>query len=80
MQNLSWAALSSGLCLLYIALGIIMVRTRILPSWLAWVSWLMAALAASFFLSFIAFVAVPIWAIVVSIRLGMRNPSLGTTS
>lgn len=77
-QNLSWAALCAGLALMYIAMGVVIVRTRILPTWLAWGSWLMALLAVTFFLSFVPFIGVAVWVLVVSVRMAARNPSLGT--
>jgi len=74
-ENVGWAALCTGLILLYVALGIVILRLG-MPRWLAWLSWLMALLAASFFLSFIPFLVAPLWAIVVSIRMAMRNPAV----
>jgi len=75
-QNLNWPLTCGGLGLVYIALGIIVVRTRILPAWVGWLSWLMALLSATFFLAFIPFIAVPLWVLPVSIRLAMSNPGV----
>jgi hypothetical protein len=74
LQNLNWTALSVGLALMYAGLAIAIVRLGIAPRWLAWVSWLLTVLSATFFLSFVALFVTPIWVIVVSIRMAIRNP------
>jgi len=75
-MNLNYPALCASLAVLYIAAGFIIHSSRALPMWLAWVSWLFGLLGASFFLGFFALVGMAIWAVVISIIMATRNPSL----
>lgn len=75
-MNLNYPALCASLGVLFIAAGFIIYASRALPIWLAWASWVLGVLAASFFLGFFALVGMAVWAVVISIIMASRNPSL----
>jgi len=75
-QDLNWPVLSIGLALMYFALGIIVVRSRIVPAWLGWLAILVAVAATSLFFAFVPLLLTPVWALVVSIVMAVRNPQL----
>ena len=75
-MNLNYPAICAGLAVLYIAAGFVIHGSQALPSWLAWASWLLGLLAASYFLGWFALMGMAPWAVIVSIILASRNPSL----
>lgn len=77
-QDLNWPIVSIGLALMYLALGIIVVRSRIVPVWLGWLAIVVAVAAASLFLAFVPLLVTPVWVLVVSIVMAVRNPRLAT--
>ena len=58
-QNLNWGMTSIGLAVMYFAVGHLIRRTDVLPSWLAWVSWFFALTGATFFLAFVPLLLQP---------------------
>ena len=79
-SDLNWPIVAVGLALMYFALASIILRTRILPAWLGWVTLLMAITSASLFFAFIPLLAAPLWVLVVSIVMAVRNPELEPTA
>lgn len=75
-QDLNWPIFSIGLALMYLAIGIIIVRSGILPAWVGWIAILLAVVAASLFFAFIPLILTPIWVLVVGIMMAVRNPQL----
>lgn len=75
-SDLNYPATAAGLAVLYIAAGFVIYQSRALPAWLAWVSWVLGLASASFVLGFIGLIAMAPWALIVSITLALRNPSL----
>lgn len=75
-MDLNYPAICAGLAILYIAAGFVIHASHALPGWLAWASWVLGLLAASFFLGFFALMAMAPWAVIISIILASRNPSL----
>ena len=75
-QNLDWPILSIGLALMYLALGILVVRSRIVPVWLGWLAIVVAIAGGSLFLAFVPLLVTPVWVLVVSIVMAVRNPRL----
>lgn len=63
------AAVVIGVSILMWAIGIIILKTRILPVWLAWVSFLLAVVALAGPLGFFAFFAMGIWILIVAFML-----------
>jgi hypothetical protein len=74
--NLNYPLTCAGLTVLYFAAGFVIYSSRALPTWLAWVSWILGLVSASFFLGFIGLIAMAPWALIISIMLASRNPSL----
>lgn len=74
-QNLNFPMTIVGLVLMYVAAGVLIRRTGLLPGWLGYVGWVLAVCAASFFLAFIALLGTALWLIVVSIYLASRPPT-----
>jgi hypothetical protein len=74
-QDLNAPMTCAGLALMYLAAGILIRRTGLLPGWLAWVSWLFALLAATFILGFIPLAGSALWMIVVGVYLYVRPPA-----
>lgn len=75
-SDLNYPATGAGLAVLYFAAGFIIYKSKALPIWLAWVSWVFGLASASFVLAFIGLFAMAPWALIVSIMLASRNPSL----
>jgi|SRR5947209_17503825 len=75
-MDLNYPAICAGLAILYIAAGFIIHTSRALPTWLAWASWVLGLAAASFFMGWLALMAMAPWAVIVSIIMATRNPSL----
>jgi cytochrome c oxidase subunit IV len=75
-SDLNYPATGAGLAVLYFAAGFIIYKTKALPVWLAWVSWVLGLASASFVLGFIGLFAMAPWALIVSILMASRNPSL----
>jgi len=79
-MDLNYPAICAGLAVLYIAAGFIIHASKALPGWLAWASWVLGLAAASFFLGWFALMGMALWAVIVSVILASRNPSLETDS
>ena len=75
-MNLNYPATGAGLAVLYLAAGFIILRTKALPAWLGWVSLVLGVVSASFVLAFFSLLAMAPWALIISIMLAARNPSL----
>jgi hypothetical protein len=74
-QNVNVPATLAGLAVMYLAAGILIRRSGLLPGWMAWLSWLFALLAATFVLGFIALVGTALWMIIAGIYLAARPPA-----
>jgi MFS family permease len=79
-SDLNWASLTVGMMIMFAALGFIIFRSHLVPTWLAWVSWIMSVLAATWVLSFIPLIGTGIWVLIASIRMAVRNPTLAPES
>jgi hypothetical protein len=79
-QDLTWPILSIGLALMFLAVGLVVVRTRVAPVWLGWLAFLLAVVAGSLFLSFITLIAMPLVVLVVAIIMAIRNPAVSPAS
>jgi hypothetical protein len=65
-SDLGAAALTVGISILMVAAGMIILKTRILPVWLAWVSFVLAVVALAGPIGFFAFLATGIWILIVA--------------
>jgi hypothetical protein len=75
-QDVTWPVVSIGLALSFLAVGLVVVRTRVAPVWLGWLAFLFAVVAGSLFLSFIPLLASPLVVLVVAIIMAIRNPAM----
>lgn len=76
-QNLNYSMTCAGLALMYLAAGILIRRTTVLPGWLAWPSWVFALLAATLVAGFVPLIGSALWMIVVGVYLAVRPPAEG---
>jgi cytochrome c oxidase subunit IV len=76
VTDFNYPATCAGLAVLYIAAGLVIHKSKALPVWLGWVSWILGLASASFLLGFIGLFAMAPWALIVSIMLASRNPSI----
>jgi hypothetical protein len=60
------AALTVGISILMWAVGFIILKTRILPVWLAWVSFVLAVVALAGPIGFFAFLAMGVWILILA--------------
>jgi hypothetical protein len=60
---------AAGLAVFFLAVGIAVIRSRLLPLWWGWVTIVLGLVAASVILSFAAFIGMGVWAIVVAIMM-----------
>jgi hypothetical protein len=60
------AAITVGISILMWAVGFIILKTRIVPVWLAWVSFVLAVVALAGPIGFFAFLATGIWILIVA--------------
>ena len=65
-SDLGAAALTVGISILMFAAAFIILKTRILPVWLAWVSFVLAVVALAGPIGFFAFLAMGIWILIVA--------------
>jgi hypothetical protein len=65
-NDLGAAALTVGISVLMWAIGFIVLRTGVLPGWLAWFSFLLAVVALAGPIGFFAFLATGIWTLLVA--------------
>lgn len=63
-QDLFFPMIIAGLCLFYLAAGIIIFRARAFPRWLAWVSWVFAVTILVPPTAIIGFFGTPLWLLV----------------
>ena len=75
-SDLGAAALVVGVSILMWAAGFIILKTRILPVWLAWVSFLLAVVALAGPIGFFAFLAMGIWILIVAFLMWRREETL----
>jgi hypothetical protein len=75
-SDLNWPIISIGLALMYLGLGMIVIRSRIIPVWLGWLAIVVAIAGGSLFLAFVPLLVTPVWVLVVSIVMAVRNPRL----
>ena len=68
---------AAGLAVFFLAVGIAVIRSRLLPLWWGWVTIVLGLVAASVILSFAAFIGMGVWAIVTAI---MMYSKLGKAS
>jgi hypothetical protein len=79
-SDLGAAALTVGISIFMWAAGFIILKTRILPVWLAWVSFVLAVVALAGPIGFFAFLATGIWILIVAFlmwRFEEKLPVLG---
>lgn len=74
-NNLNYPMTCIGLTLMYLAAGLLIRQTGLLPRWLAWVSWVFAFCAVTFVLGFIALFGSALWMIFTGIYLTMHRPA-----
>jgi hypothetical protein len=60
---------AAGLAVFFLAAGIAVIRSRLLPLWWGWVTIVLGLVAASVILSFAAFIGLGVWAIVTAIMM-----------
>ncbi len=72
-SDLGAAALVVGVSILMWAAGFIILKTRILPVWLAWISFLLAVVALAGPIGFFAFFAMGIWILIVAFLMWRRD-------
>lgn len=60
---------AAGLAVFFLAAGIAVIRSRLLPLWWGWVTIVLGLVAASVILSFAAFIGMGVWAIVTAIMM-----------
>jgi hypothetical protein len=65
-SDLGATATFAGISILMWAAGFIILKTRVLPVWLAWVSFVLAVVALAGPLGFFAFLATGIWVLIVA--------------
>jgi hypothetical protein len=65
-SDLGAAALTVGVSILMFGAAFIILKTRILPVWLAWVSFVLAVVALAGPIGFFAFLATGIWILIVA--------------
>jgi MFS family permease len=75
-SDLGAAAIVVGISIIMFAAGFIILRTRILPVWLAWVSFVLAVVAVAGPLGFFAFPATGIWILIVAFLMWRHEETL----
>jgi hypothetical protein len=65
-SDIGAAAITVGLSILMWAVGFVILRTRVLPVWLAWVSFVLAVVALAGPIGFFAFLATGVWTLIVA--------------
>jgi hypothetical protein len=65
-SDIGAAAITVGISILMWAVGFVILRTRILPVWLAWVSFVLAVVALAGPIGFFAFLATGVWTLIVA--------------
>jgi hypothetical protein len=65
-SDIGAVAVTIGVSILMLAAGMIILKTRILPVWLAWVSFVLAVVGVAGPLGFFAFLAMGIWILIVA--------------
>ena len=65
-SDIGAAAITVGISILMWAVGFIILKTRILPVWLAWVSFVLAVVALAGPIGFFAFLATGVWTLIVA--------------
>ena len=75
-SDIGAAAVVIGVSILMWAAGFIILKTRILPVWLAWVSFVLAVVALAGPLGFFAFFAMGIWILIVAFLMWRHEETL----
>ncbi len=75
-SDIGFAAVLVGVSILMWAAGFIILKTRILPVWLAWVSFVLAVVALAGPIGFFAFLAMGIWILIVAFMMWRFEESL----
>ncbi len=73
-------ALTVGISILMWAVGFIILRTRILPVWLAWVSFVLAVVALAGPIGFFAFLATGVWTLIVAFLMWRFEQTLAVSA
>ena len=79
-SDIGAAGIVVGVSILMWAAGFIILKTRVLPVWLAWVSFLLAVVGLAGPIGFFAFLAMGIWILIVAFlmwRFEQNLPALG---
>jgi hypothetical protein len=63
---------AAGLAVFFLAVGIAVIRSRLLPLWWGWLTIVLGLVAASVILSFAAFIGMGVWAIVTAIMMYVK--------
>jgi hypothetical protein len=71
----TYALESAGIALLFVAFGVAILNSGLLPRWLGWIALPLAVVAVIPPLGFIAFVGVGVWTLIVSISMWRRLAS-----
>jgi hypothetical protein len=79
-SDLGALAIVIGVSILMWAAGFIILKTRIMPIWLAWVSFLLAVVALAGPIGFFAFLATGIWILIVAFLMWRYEETLGQRS
>lgn len=75
-NDLGAGALTVGISVLMWAIGFMILRTRMLPRWLAWFSFLVAVAALAGPIGFLAFLATGVWTLIVAFLMWRRDSDI----
>ncbi|HWE57461.1 MAG TPA: hypothetical protein VG435_18285 [Acidimicrobiales bacterium] len=76
-ENFTFPMTCAGLAVMYLAAGLLIRRTGLLPRWMAWVSWGFAVLALSVILGFVPLIGTVLWMIFSGVYLTTHQPAQG---
>jgi MFS family permease len=75
-SDIGAAAITVGVSIIMWAAGFIILRTRVLPVWLAWVSFVLGVVALAGPIGFFAFLATGIWILIVAFFMWRHEEAL----
>lgn len=75
-SDLGAAALTTGISILMWAIGFIVLRTKVLPVWLAWFGFLIGVVALAGPIGFFAFLATGVWTLIVAFVMWRKENNL----
>jgi hypothetical protein len=78
-SDIGAVAVTIGVSITMLSAGMIILKTRILPVWLAWFSFLLALVGLLGPIGFFAFLAMGIWILIVAVLMWMREEKLPVT-